>query len=148
MNKTKYIKFFEEFNEDFDEIDLPESEYLYVKESQIPKSGLGLFTSIPIQRGEIISVFSGDILSPEEASKSIDKRYQINLLDGNVMDSIGSDCFAKYANDADGSEFVFKNNSIISVNSDDVPCIVASKDICIDEEVFVSYGENYWKSRK
>ena len=43
------------------EIEAEESEYLYKDTSQIPNSGFGLFSAIDIIKGEIISVFEGEI---------------------------------------------------------------------------------------
>ena len=84
-----------------DKIDAKESDYLYIKESQIPDAGKGLFTSILIYKNEIISVFKGEILSVEETeirAKNGMDRYFINMLDGTIMDSMKVKCFAKYAN--------------------------------------------------
>jgi uncharacterized protein len=78
-----------------------ETDYLYTQSSQIPHSGLGLFTAIPIYKEEIIAVFRGKILSLSQA-KTIalqgNDRYFINLLNGKILDSMPVDCFAKYAN--------------------------------------------------
>jgi hypothetical protein len=135
-----------------DKIDAKESDYLYINESQIPDSGKGLFTSIPIYKDEVISIFKGEILLDEEAeirAKKGTDRYFINMLDGTIMDSMKVKCFAKYANDAEG--FVktkFMMNSTISLDDDDHVCLVAIRDIMIDEEVFCSYGKKYWEKYK
>jgi hypothetical protein len=68
------------------------------------------------------------------------------MLDGTIMDSINSKCFAKYANDAEG--FVktpFVANSIITLDDDNNVCLVATKDLISGAEVFCSYGKKYWK---
>jgi hypothetical protein len=46
----RYLKTFENFDFDFDSIDLDESDYLYVEDSQIPNAGKGLFTSIVMEK--------------------------------------------------------------------------------------------------
>ena len=70
-------------------IEAKESNYLYLKESQIPNSGKGLFTSIPIYKGEIISVFKGEILTEKQswlrANKGKDQ-YFVETVDGKIMD--------------------------------------------------------------
>ncbi len=48
-------------------IEAKEADYLYIKESQIPGSGNGLFTAIPINKDEVIATFQGKILSDKEA---------------------------------------------------------------------------------
>lgn len=137
---------------DSNKIEAAESDYLYVKESQIPHAGNGLFTAIRIFKDEIISVFKGDILTDAQAeiyaNEGLD-RYFINLLDGTIMDSMNVDCFAKYANDASGfSTSVFKNNAMIALDENDNVCLIATSNIKEGQEVFCSYGKEYWKKHK
>lgn len=133
-------------------IDAPESDYLYTKTSQLPNAGKGLFTAITIYKNEIISLFKGEILSNAEAKYRADKKedqYFINLLDGSIMDSKHVHCFAKYANDAKGgSNANFKNNSKITLDDNNNVCIIATRKIQAEEEIFCSYGKRYWKKYK
>lgn len=135
--------------ESFDTIDAPESDYLYVADSQIPNAGKGLFTAIPIWKNEIISIFKGELLSANEASKRVKKghnQYFIMLLNGSTMDSMHVNCFAKYANDAQG--FVktkFKTNAAITLDDNNKVCLVAKRNIKAGEEIFCSYGKQYWQ---
>ena len=130
-------------------IEAPESDYLYIQDSQIPNAGKGLFTAIDIYPNEIISLFKGEILTDNEAQKRVSEgkdRYFINMLDGSILDSMHVDCFAKYANDAEAfSKLEFKNNSKITLDDDDNVCIVATKKIKSQQEIFCSYGVKYWK---
>ena len=132
-----------------DTIDAKESDYLYLKESGIPGAGIGLFTSISIYRDEIISFFKGEILSDIEAAvraKYNMDSYFISMPDGTIMDSNNVACFAKYANDAGGQTPIkLKNNSTIALDDQDVVCLIAKRDIKIGEEIFCSYGKDYWK---
>jgi len=138
--------------EDITNIGLKESDYLYVKRSQIPNSGMGLFTSIDIYKGEIISVYKGDILTYEQAievAKTSGDEYFIDLPNGTIMDSKNTKCFAKYANDAEGLvKTKFKNNSEIRIDDKDRPVIVATRDIKEGSEIFCSYGKYYWDNFK
>jgi uncharacterized protein len=126
-----------------------EESYLYTQISQIPKSGKGLFTAIDIFRGEIISVFDGEIINEEEASIRFENNkgaYFIGMLDGRVMDSMHIECFAKYANDAKGLCLTsFTNNAIITILDDDKIALVATKKIKANMEIFCAYGKAYWK---
>jgi SET domain-containing protein len=143
----KYLKLFEDF--DFDPIELEEDEYLYVKSSQIENAGSGLFTSIDIEKDEIISKFIGEIISEEESKKraeSGDDDYFMNLPSGEILDCKRTKCFAKYANDAEGLPTKFKNNAIISMDDEDNVVLVAKRDIDSNEEIFVGYGKNYWNN--
>ena len=133
-------------------IEAPESDYLYIQDSQITNAGKGLFTAIDIYPNEIISIFKGEILTDSEAQKRVSEgndRYFINMLDGSILDSMHVDCFAKYANDAEAfSKLEFKNNSKITLDDDDNVCIVATKKIKSQQEIFCSYGVKYWKKHK
>lgn len=130
-------------------IEASESDYLYIKQSQIEHAGNGLFTAITIYKNEIITLFKGEILNAKEAEKRVKQnndRYFINLLDGSIMDSKNTNCFAKYANDAKGSiNSNFKNNAEITLDHDNNVCIKATKKIKSGEEIFCSYGKRYWK---
>ena len=131
------------------EIEAPESNYLYIETSQLHNAGKGLFTAISIYKHEIISVFKGEILSQLEADiriKNNQDQYFINMINGTIMDSKNTDCFAKYANDADGFQnALFKNNAKITLDDDDNVCIVATKTINSSSEIFCSYGKKYWE---
>ena len=133
-------------------IEAPESDYLHIQDSQITNAGKGLFTAIDIYPNEIISIFKGEILTDNEAQKRVSEgndRYFINMLDGSILDSMNVDCFAKYANDAEAfSKLEFKNNSKITLDDDDNVCIVATKKIKSQQEIFCSYGVKYWKKHK
>ncbi len=133
-------------------IEAPEADYLYVKLSQLEGAGNGLFTAIDIYKNEIISIFKGEIIDVNEAeqrAKQNNDRYFINLLDGSIMDSMHTDCFAKYANDTKGStNSRFKNNAEITLDEEDNVCIKAIKKIKAGEEVFCSYGKRYWKKHQ
>ena len=131
-------------------IEAKEADYLYIKDSQIPASGNGLFTAIPIYRNEVISIFKGKILTDKEAEHRAatgKDAYFINLPDGTVMDSMTVKCFAKYANDAQGvTQTIHKNNSKISLDENGMVCIVATKKIPVAAEIFCGYGKGYWKN--
>ena len=135
-----------------DTIDAKETDYLYLKTSGIINSGKGLFTSIRIYKNEVISLFKGEILSNKEAAvRALNKKdgYFINMLDGSILDSMNTKCFAKYANDSEGfKKSLFKNNSKITLDEKNKVCLVATRDIKINEEIFCSYGKDYWKNFK
>jgi SET domain-containing protein len=129
-------------------IDADEQDYLYVKQSQIENAGNGLFTAIPIYKDEVICLFKGEYLSNEEALKRAligEDRYFINMLQGGIMDSMHTSCFAKYANDVVGT--TYKTNSKISLDEHDNVCIVATRRIQEGEEILCSYGKRYWSKR-
>ncbi len=131
-------------------IDADEADYLYIETSQLPNAGNGLRTVIRIYKDEVISVFKGEILSATEATnrdRKNEDKYFINMLDGTIMDSMHTPCFAKYANDATGfsAETMFSNNAKIGLDEDHSVCIIATRNIPAGEEIFCSYGKKYWK---
>ncbi len=130
-------------------IDANEDDYLYIQKSQIENSGNGLFTAIEIYKEEIISIFKGKIITNTEAESIVklnEDKYFINLLDGTILDSNTVDCFAKYANDSNGFiKSKYKNNSKITLDDANNVCLVATKNIKSNEEIFCSYGKRYWK---
>jgi len=130
-------------------IEAKEHDYLYIEESQIPGSGNGLYTAIPIYKEEVISIFKGKILTDKEAqhrAANAKDAYFINLPDGTIMDSMAVKCFAKYANDANGfTKTIYKNNSKISLDEDGKVCIVATKKISVGAEILCGYGNGYWR---
>jgi hypothetical protein len=135
-----------------DKIDAKESEYLYLKSSSIIGAGKGLYTSIPIYKNEVISLFKGEIISNKEALTRATFKldgYFISMLDGTIMDSMQTHCFAKYANDSEGFKRTgFKNNSKISIDEDNKVCLIATRNIKKSEEIFCGYGKAYWKNFK
>ncbi len=130
-------------------IDALESDYLYIATSQLPNSGNGLFTAITIYKDEIISIFKGEVLSTDEATIRINNgtdQYFMNLINGSILDCKTTDCFAKYANDANGfSKSTFKNNAKITLDENNNVCLIALRKIKSGEEIFCDYGKKYWK---
>jgi uncharacterized protein len=133
-------------------IDAPEVDYLYVRTSHIVGAGLGLFTVIPIHRGEVVAVYRGERFFDAEArlraSRGADA-YFVTLVDGNTLDSMHSDCFARYANDVEGpATSPLRNNAVITMDDSGRPCVMAMRRIPAGGEVYVDYGKAYWTKRK
>ncbi len=146
----KSVKFsFQLTGASFDRIDAREADYLYIKGSRIPGAGDGLFTAIPIWAHEIISVFKGVLLAQEEAKKRAkagNNKYFINMPDGAILDSMHVKCFAKFANDVEGTIKTGPGtNSVITLDDANRVCLVAIRDIRAGEEIFCSYGKRYWR---
>ncbi len=130
-------------------IEAIEEEYLYTNVSQLPNAGNGLYTAISIFKDEIICYFKGEILSVNETKIRIENKhdqYFICLLNGSIMDSKHTECFAKYANDAEGyGNNILKNNAKITLDEEGNVCLIALKKIKTGEEIFCSYGKKYWE---
>ncbi|WP_309641621.1 SET domain-containing protein [Flavobacterium sp.] len=136
---------------DSNQIDAPESDYLYTAVSQLPNAGNGLFTAIDIYKDEIIAVFNGEILTDVAATSKAKKgenAYFMNLINGKILDCQSTNGFAKYANDANGfAQSSFKNKSKIALDEGNNVCLIATSKIKMGEEIFCSYGRKYWKAR-
>jgi uncharacterized protein len=134
---------------DIDKIEAKESAYLYISDSRIPNSGKGLHTAIGIYKDEVISLFKGEILTDRQSDIRVKKGkdlYFIGMLDGSIMDSMKTKCFAKYANDAQGFyKSKFKNNSKIAIDERNNVCLIATRNIKTGEEIFCGYGKKYWE---
>ena len=123
----------------------PEMDYLYTTLSSIKDAGQGLFTAIKIYKDEIISVYTGELLSSKESirrAESNENQYFIALLSGKILDSKHTPGFAKYANDAHLS--LFQNNAKIALNDKNQAYLIATKNIAQYTEIFTSYGKAYW----
>ncbi len=133
---------------DQNQINAEESDYLYVKVSQLYNSGNGLFTAIDIYKEEIIAVFKGEVLTDKESderAKQGNNSYFMNLLNGSILDCMHTNCFAKYANDASGfAKSDYKNNAKITLDENENVCLIAIKKIKSGEEIFCDYGKKYW----
>lgn len=114
-------------------IDAPETDYLFIKQSQIQNAGNGLFTAINIFKDEIIAIYTGEILTNKEANLRAangNNLYFMSMLNGKILDCMNSNCFAKYANDAGGfNSNKFKNNAKITINQKQQICLVAKQKI-------------------
>lgn len=132
-----------------DSIEAKESEYLYCKDSQLPNAGQGLYTAVQLYKEETIAIFRGEILTDRQAASRVSKdedRYFISMLDGKTLDSMHTDCYAKYANDVKGSSSSnFKNNAKIVQDEKKNICLIATRNILPNEEIFCGYGHRYWK---
>jgi hypothetical protein len=138
-----------------------------VKQSTIPNAGLGLFTNIPLEEGDFIGLYVGEVLTFTEYHQ----RYPCTkagiycldvmidcVLAGDyegknhsafVIDAINPDQsgIVRYINDARDTA---KNNVTIKwINSSPnttfkFPVVLAKRKIIKDEELFLDYGIEYW----
>ena len=123
---------------------------LYLRPSNIPKSGLGLFTDQEIKKGEDVVEYNGIIRTWKECEKLheegkggyfffINNRYCIDAYPTTTE-------MGRYANDARGHSRVegIRNNSEYVIRNKKV-YIVATRNLKPGMEIFVSYGVDYWK---
>jgi SET domain-containing protein len=123
------------------------SEYLIVKRSTLPQAGKGLFTTIFIPKGTLITEYKGKITSWKEADHDDGKnRYIFYVNKDHVIDARKYKALARYANDARGLNRIKGINNNSEYSSEDKRVFIkATRDIEPGSEIFVSYGPAYWK---
>jgi SET domain-containing protein len=122
--------------------------FLRVKKSTIPQAGKGVFTKSNIKKGQIVTELVGPLLNHKEYLNlsDMEQNYTFYINRNNILNSYPiKKQFARYVNDANGSsKSKVKNNTEFLVKGKRV-FIVAVKNIKKDSELFVDYGEDYWK---
>jgi SET domain-containing protein len=123
---------------------------LQVKTSTIPESGLGLFARKEFQKNELIAPYNGQLLTKHELDArygSEDKAgdfapYAVQMSRDKYMDCACERGIGSYAN-AHNSR---NNNSRYAIqNTNNTVVLRATKKIREGQEIFVSYGRNYFK---
>lgn len=120
---------------------------LFVKTSQLPKSGKGLFTRKLIPKGSLIVEYRGLVTTWKEAKhEDGDNGYIYYITRNRVIDARPYKSYlARYANDARGLTRVksLQNNAAYD-EKDGRVFIKALKDIPAGSEILVGYGKEYW----
>ncbi|WP_018627569.1 SET domain-containing protein-lysine N-methyltransferase [Niabella aurantiaca] len=126
---------------------MPTSKRLFVKTSTLPNAGKGLFTKVAIAKKEIVTEYTGDLLTWKEVQDEADNGYIFHINDEAVIDaSKHPRSFGRYANDAAGLQRVkgLRNNTEYIEDGTRV-FLIAKTDIPAGSEIFVSYGPQYWQ---
>lgn len=122
--------------------------HLYVKRSQLPNAGKGLYTKVPIAKGTRIVEYKGKRTIWKLVKDDDGKNGYIFYITRNcVIDAWPTPQYlGRYANDAMGAIRIkdLRNNSEYVV--DGKRCfITATRNIPARSEIFVGYGAEYWK---
>lgn len=126
---------------------------LVVKKSQLPQAGKGLFTKSPIKKDERIIEYLGEIYTwkqCEERAQQNKEGYVLFVNSKYCIDAFDTpEHLARYANDAAGLSKVkgLKNNAVYDIEKKR-GYIKATRNIEAGEEIFVSYGKEYWDAIK
>ena len=118
-----------------------------VKQSSIEKAGLGLFSCRDFKKNDIICPYKGEILTKKE----LDERYGKSDIDYSPYAvQMSTDkfmycsCFrglGSYANCKTGNN----NAKLVVSNPHNTVNVKATKNIKEGQEIFVSYGKNYFR---
>jgi hypothetical protein len=112
---------------------------LEIKQSTIPNAGLGVFSLTDIPKNTYIDGYYGDKFSNPTS------RYFITITDEIGIDAVSYPrCYMAMLNDSYNT--LFQNNCEFIINEKDQTVSVWTiKEIKSGEELFTSYGEDYWK---
>jgi len=139
---------------------------IYLKESSIPNAGFGVFTKDFIPKGAMIDEYVGDVFM----DMSVFSAYAFSVSEKVTIDAYALPrCYMAMLNDASHMskqkvkkgkktvsimpEFYSDKNGVILANNCEFLVkhnrvfVLASRDIMPEEELFIDYGEDYWRGR-
>ena len=124
---------------------------LHIGDSQIKDGGLGVYTDEDIPENTIIDEYRGDKI---EAFESLDNDYYYEIIQPNKENNqlgLGVDaakfprCYMAMINDASFEKSLENNCEFQDDIENKTVYVVTSRDIKAGEELFVSYGDTYWR---
>lgn len=122
--------------------------FLYVKRSNLPNSGKGLFTKVSIRKGTRIVEYKGKLRKWKDV-KHLDgvNGYLMYITRNAVIDALpAKHILGRYANDAKGlSKVPGLRNNAEYVSEGTFCYIEATREIRKGEEILVGYGKEYWQ---
>lgn len=125
--------------------------FLSVKKSTLPNAGKGLFTKRDIPKGTRIVEYKGRLRAWKEV-KHLDgcNAYLMYITRHAVIDALpATKTLGRYANDAKGFVRIpGKRNNAEYVSEGKRCYIEALRTIRKGEEIFVSYGTDFWKLQR
>ena len=115
---------------------------LEVKRSSIKNAGLGVFTNQFIPRNTFLGEYIGVLKTSNQFSCGL---YALELKSGNLIDAFEypRSVFAMI-NDSRFSDYTYNCKFIITESKAEIWTI---NNIYKDEELFINYGDDYWKYR-
>ncbi|OYU97327.1 MAG: SET domain-containing protein-lysine N-methyltransferase [Bacteroidetes bacterium B1(2017)] len=128
---------------------------LEIKKSGIPNAGKGLFAKALFKRGDRVIEYTGEEITWAQCKKRNEEldgvgAYYFYVSNRKCIDAQHRpDSLARYANDASGIVRIpgIRNNARFEVIKGK-PYIIASRNIKPGDEVFVSYGKEYWDAMR
>ncbi len=115
-----------------------------VLQEKLPKvkrssAGLGLFATAPYQKGDLVTEYTGEVITEKEANRRGGK-YLFELNDNFTIDGKGRANLARYINHS------CKPNCYPELNEDETKVFIfAKKKITPGEELTYNYGKDYFK---
>jgi hypothetical protein len=109
-----------------------------IKNSNIKEAGLGVFTNEPIRANTMIDGYTGEYRS------RCFSRYYFLIREGLGIDALDYPrCYMGMLNDSYGSNYSNNCKFVVDLEGETVG-VWSTRDISAGEELFVSYGSDYW----
>ena len=131
---------------------------LEIAPSTIEGAGNGLFTKVPIPKGEVVCFYTGCRHTYQSQKRLKNRAYVLKLQNGwpkhdrkndGFIDALPTkDVLARYINDARSEEKCSVKFENIQEPGIWYCPVVAQRDIAEGEELFVSYGTRYWSESR
>lgn len=127
----------------------PKIEYIYnskfkleIKSSSIKNAGLGVFANQFIPRNTLLGEYTGTLKTSDQFSCGL---YALELKSGILIDAFEypRSVFAMI-NDSRFSDYDYNCKFLVMENKAEIWTV---NDINIDDELFINYGDDYWKYR-
>ena len=123
-----------------------------IRKSQVPNAGDGVYIEEDAKKGEFVARFSGEAISKDENDKRT-SRYRLKIHNKLYLDAEKEMFFeGRSINDARGTKFKANVRVASGYRVNTCPVtgqkwvkIIATRDIKAGEELFMDYGEAYWK---
>jgi hypothetical protein len=121
---------------------------LYLKKSDLPGAGKGLFTKVDIPKGTVIVEYKGRVTTWDAIKHEDGKNGYLYYVNSKCVINAKPlvNTFGRFANDAAGRVRVksLRNNSEY-VEKNKRCYIKSTRKIHASQEIFVSYGREYWE---
>lgn len=120
---------------------------LFVKKSNLPGAGKGLFTKKKIEKGTRIVEYKGKMQTWKEVAHEDGHNGYLMLINRNtVINALPTQsALARYANDANGLAKVKGLRNNCEYVSEGRKCFIeALRNINAGEELLVGYGKEFW----
>ncbi len=118
-----------------------EPKYSYPGDLKVKKgiNGLGLFTTVPIKKGDCIIEYVGDILTTQDEVNERGGQYLFEVSSKKTIDGTARTNTARYINHA------CTPNCEVEIHKTRV-FIYAKRNIKEGEELFYDYGKDFWNT--
>lgn len=123
-----------------------ESRLCEIRESSIPGAGSGVFAKIKIPKNTPVGIYIGEYTKSRDRdplSKYVWKAGRSDYIDAKKITS----CMMRYVNDNHDKKAI-NCEAVYHEDVDVCMCLryISCKDINCNDEIFVEYGEDFWKS--